>query len=638
MQLAEIINQFHFIRPAWLWALVVLVILLWLYARAVHTSRSWQAVCDPQLLPYILAVIPGRTKRWPLFIIAFTGLLIIIALAGPVWQQLEQPVFREQSALVIVLDLSRSMDAADIKPSRVARARLKIIDILKQRNEGQTALVVYAADAFVVSPLTDDAETIIAQVPSLSTSLMPNQGSRPDLALAKAAQLLQQAGVPRGEILLVSDGAEGDMLTNTITDLTQKGHRLSVLGVGTTQGVPVALEGGGFLKDRDGAIVVPKLDEQALHSVALQGGGRYRTLATDDSDMQSFLADFEASRLDTVENETGFKADIWREEGPWLLLLVIPLAALVFRRGYLVVFLLLWLPVPQPAYAMSWEDLWSRPDQQASRALEQGDASKAAGLFTDPQWKAAAHYRAKDYQQSVDALGEINTPEAWYNKGNALARLGRLPDAIAAYDKALELDSRHEDARYNRDLLKKQMEQQPQEQSQQQSDQQQSQASDSKSGQDGQKSQSGQDKSQQDNSQQNQSAQNQQGSKSGSTSSADEKDSSQQQQQQGQLAGNEKKEDGSANSLQPDNKNKQTDASKQDAMNAARQEKDPQKDGDKTARAQAMADMIERSEIEQANEQWLRRIPDDPGGLLRRKFQYQSQQNRRQQSQEAQPW
>ena len=164
MQLAEITSQFHFIRPLWLWAIVVLIILLWIQSRSVRTSRSWQAVCDPQLLPYILSSVPGNKKRWPLVITAFSGLLIILALAGPTWKQLEQPVFREQSALVIVMDLSRSMDAADIKPSRIARARLKIIDILKQRNEGQTALIVYAAEAFVVSPLTDDADTIIAQV------------------------------------------------------------------------------------------------------------------------------------------------------------------------------------------------------------------------------------------------------------------------------------------------------------------------------------------------------------------------------------------------------------------------------------------------------------------------------------------
>jgi len=622
----------------WLWAILILIILLWMQSRLVRTSRSWQAVCDPQLLPHILSGTTGGVKHWPLFIMAFSGILIILALAGPAWKQLEQPVFREQSALVIVMDLSRSMDAADIKPSRVARGRLKIIDILKQRNEGQTALIVYAAEAFVVSPLTDDAETIIAQVPSLSTSLMPNQGSRPDLALEKAMQLLQQAGVPRGDILLVTDGVNNDMLKNTITGLTHKGHRLSVLGAGTTEGAPIAIAGGGFLKDRDGSIVIPKLDEHALHSLALQGGGRYRTLTTDDSDIESILSDFVTRRLDAMERQAGFKADIWREEGPWLLLLVIPFAAMAFRRGYLLVLLFVCLPIPGPAHAFGWNDLWLRPDQQAAHAFEQGDADKAAELFDNPQWRAAAYYRAKDYQQSVATLEGINTPDALYNRGNALAQLGRLPEAIAAYDKALELDKNHEDARYNRELLKKQLELQSQNQgrSQGQSQQQQSQDSDAASG-----PQHDQAQAQNAQSQQNQTGQKQQqdqvqNSESDQAAASDQQGRAQQQLRQAN--GDEQQDEfGAANEQTGDEKN-EADADKHNMMNAARENESQQQDGEQTTQAQAMTDMTEHSEVQQANEQWLRRIPDDPGGLLRRKFQYQSQQNRGQQSQEEQSW
>jgi len=651
MHFTENFNQFHFIRPAWLWAIVVLIVLLWIQSRNIRSSRSWQAVCDPQLLPYILSSMPGSKKRWPLFIIAFTGVLIILALAGPAWKQLEQPVFREQSALVIVMDLSRSMDAADIKPSRVARARLKIIDILKQRNEGQTALIVYAADAFVVSPLTDDAETIIAQVPSLSTSLMPSQGSRPDLALEKAMHLLQQAGVPRGDMLLVTDSADNSMLKDTVKKLTGKGHRLSVLGVGTVEGAPIAIEGGGFLKDRDGSIVIPKLDEQALHSLALQGGGRYRTLATDESDIDSLLANLESGCLDAAEKQAGFKADIWREEGPWLLLLVIPIAALAFRRGYLLLFVFLCLPLPVPANALTWTDLWSRPDQQASQALERGEADKAARLFEDPQWQAAAHYRARDYQQSIKALEGINTPDALYNKGNALAQLGRYPEAIAAYEEALKLDPQHEDARYNRDLIKKQMEQQSknqsqsqsqdqsrdqsQSQSEQQSQQQQSQNSESKSGQQDNQTQAQNSQSQQNQPGTQQDQNQQQGNEHNQASPADQQDS--QQQQSMQASRDRQQDDDGVRNESADSEESKADGAKENSVSAMR-ENENQQDGEQVTQAQAMADMTEHSEVEQANEQWLRRIPDDPGGLLRRKFQYQSQQNSRQQNQEEQPW
>jgi len=182
MNLDEMMLGFHFLRPWWLLLLPCLMLILWYLRRARLQSRRWQSVCDAALLPHLLISESGvRQRRGVLLMVALVGLLAITAMAGPAWKQLEQPVFRDQSALVLMLDLSRSMDATDVKPTRLTRARLKLIDMLKQRKEGQSALIVYAADAFVVSPLTEDAETIIAQISSLQTTLMPQQGSRPDL-------------------------------------------------------------------------------------------------------------------------------------------------------------------------------------------------------------------------------------------------------------------------------------------------------------------------------------------------------------------------------------------------------------------------------------------------------------------------
>lgn len=629
MNFTEIINQFHFIRPAWLWAIAVLALLLWIYSRHRRTSRNWQAVCDPALLPHVLSTLPGRERRWPLFIIALTGVITILALAGPTWKQREQPVFREKSALVIVLDLSRSMDAEDIKPSRITRARLKVIDILKQRHEGQTALIVYAAEAFVVSPLTDDADTIIAQVPALSTSLMPSQGSRPDIALHKAMQLMQQAGVPRGDILLVTDGIDDLRLDDTMAKLTQKGDHLSVLGVGTSEGSPIAMEGGGFLKDSDGSIVIPKLDEEALHSLALQGGGRYRTLAANDSDIEALLPAFRADHLDAGKKQAGFNADIWLEEGPWLLLLVIPFAAMAFRRGYLLVLLLMYLSLPHPAYALTWSDLWSRPDQQAAHALKKGDPGKAAELFQDPQWRATAYYRAKDYQQSIKALEGIDTPNALYNKGNALAKLGRLQEAINAYNEALKLDPKDEDAHYNRDLLKKQLQQQNQSSNK---------SGDQNKDQSQQSQQSSQESGQEDNRNQQQGSQSQQDQKQGQEHGKEKNPDTASRQLQTQQGQSDRQEDNSlATGKKNTDQNNETHSGNQDMMNAQEKDKDQSHDNQQL-QAQATDDLDEDKEAQQANEQWLRRIPDDPGGLLRRKFLYQSQQNRGNQPQEEHPW
>ncbi|MFT5657895.1 MAG: Ca-activated chloride channel family protein, partial [Gammaproteobacteria bacterium] len=200
------IEQFHFLRPAWLLTLLPLAFVIWQMLKTQRSSRSWQAVVDPALLPYLLTGEKSVRSRSPMILVGTVAALLVISLAGPVWDKLAQPVFKQQSALVIALDLSRSMDANDIKPSRLTRARHKIADILTKLKEGQTALVVYAADAFSVVPLTDDGATINALLPGLTTDMMPVQGSRADQALIQAYALFENTGLVRGDMLLVSDG------------------------------------------------------------------------------------------------------------------------------------------------------------------------------------------------------------------------------------------------------------------------------------------------------------------------------------------------------------------------------------------------------------------------------------------------
>ena len=215
------IDQFHFLRPLWLLALILLVIFLWHRFNHRVSSRSWQKVVDAALLPHLLSG-KGEGRQSTLWaVLGMVAGLAIIALAGPVWEKLPQPIFRQQSGLVIALDLSRSMDSGDIKPSRLTRGRHKVADILKLRNEGQSALIAYAADAFVVTPLTEDTATINALLPSLSTEIMPSQGSQADKALSQALDLFINAGVTGGDILLVSDGFN-DTEVNAMQAMLQK--------------------------------------------------------------------------------------------------------------------------------------------------------------------------------------------------------------------------------------------------------------------------------------------------------------------------------------------------------------------------------------------------------------------------------
>ena len=625
----EMISAFHFLRPLWLLALLPLAALLWLMWRQRLVSRSWQRVVDPQLLAHLLIGKNARQGPWVMVAVGFGGLLAIVALAGPAWQKLAQPVFRQQSALVLVLDLSRSMDAADIKPSRLERAKLKLRDILNQQKEGETALIVYAATPFVVSPLTTDAQTIVSQLEVLTPALMPAQGSRPDRAISLAQKLLKQAGVTHGGVLLISDGlngSESDSLRTAIGHLVEAGHRLSVLGVGTPAGAPIPDPNGGFVESDDGAIVIPKLDDASLAALARQGHGAYRRLSPDDNDFRALLAPFKRS-LDQQQDKKvdGLMSDQWRDEGPWLLLPLLLLGALAFRRGYLVVLLLIILPQAHPAYASGWNSLWLRDDQRGQQAMDARQPQLAARLFHDPQWRAAADYRAGNYQAALDSLKGIDTAEADYNRGNALAQLGRLPEALQAYDAALKRDPKLGDASYNRNLVENILKKQQQNQQKNQQQNQQNAGNQQHSSQNGQQGKSaGQ-------SQQTppQSAQGNQPSKNESG-------------QSGQNQGNTDKQkpgaghqqntaSGQAGTQQP---NQATPAQAQGQPLPQAVDQNPAPSG----RAQVAADAQQRKQLQQADEQWLRRIPDDPGGLWRRKFLYQYKQQQQFQQSEKQPW
>ncbi len=437
--------HFYFTRPFWFLALLPVIFLLW-WQLTVRREEVWQKVCDPHLLPHLLVNVKPRQKYVALVLLGLGWLLTILALAGPTWSKSPQSLYRSQLATVLILDLSRSMDAQDISPSRLSRARHKMWEILKRAQEGQTALLVFAGDVHIVSPLTDDAATIASLIPALNTDLMPLLGTQTHLALQKTGELLERAG----KIILITDGLEDIKKSLAAAHrLKFQGHQLSILGVGTDEGAPIPLKKGGFIKDKQGLIVHSRLETEMLIALAKAGGGVYSALTTDNSDLKKLL---KLSRFDSgseLMNQQG-----GQDQGYWLLLLLLPLAALSFRRGWLSLLLVgIIIGSPQPAYAINWDDLWLRSDQQGARALEKN--AEAAHLFHSPEWKGVAYYRARQYQKAADAFKQLNTALAHYNRGNALAFLGKLEEAIIAYQKALKKNPQHIDAKHNLDIVKR---------------------------------------------------------------------------------------------------------------------------------------------------------------------------------------
>lgn len=584
------LQALHLLRPDWLWALLALPALWALWRLRQRRGNVWRNVVDAHLLPHLLEH-GGKRVRDATWLGALGYLVAVLALAGPSWRQTEQPLWQSQAPLVIAIDLSSAITASDLPPSRLLQARAKLATLLRERAGGQVALVAYAGEAFTVAPLTDDAANVALFLDALEPEVMPVDGQNVGQAIDVSVQLMQQAGFERGDILLLSDQASTSGATAAASALAQ-GFRVSALGLGTASGAPY--------RDASGRIARARLDAPSLQALAGAGGGTYQPLARDDSDLQALgVLDPEAAEAGSARGKKGLA---WQDEGYWLLPALMLLALFAFRRGgaFAVVMLCVLLPVAMPVRAQaqgqaqaterSW---WQRPDQQQHARIERG----------------ADAYRKGDFAAAEQSFTGIDSATAHYNQGNALAKQGRLDDAIAAYDRALKLEPDMEDAIENRKVVDAARKRQK------------------GGGGDDDNKQQGKDKSPPKPGQQNKSKQ-------------DPEQQSQPPPQSGQSPATPPESGGAPPDPQTGKPSEsQPDANAQAAADAAQRQRMEQAiaqarergEGAEKAGAQgnAPAETPEQRERRQAVEAWLRRVPDDPGGLLKTKFRLEYERRQR---------
>lgn len=599
--MTEFFTHIHFLRPAWLLTIpLVLIVMHWRINKM--ATAGWSRHIAKDKLPHLL-ITPETTATRANWWLLLPLVICCIALAGPSWQSLPGKTAANRQAMVIVFDLSPSMLAQDIKPSRLARARLKLIDLLRTRVDGETALIVYAGDAHRVSPLTDDAAIIEALVPTLHPGIMPLSGSHPERAMELAQSLFSGAELSRGDIVLITDGVHPTAAEN-IKNSLPRGYRLSILGVGTRSGAPIPADNAGFLRDANDQIIIASLNDTLLANLADYFDGRYRQVTSDNEDIEALsnLATLPFSAKITHNVQT---FDSEHDAGYWLVLLLLPVAAYTFRRHLIWAILPLAI-IPQDSYAWSWTEFWFSNDQQAMGALKKGNTEQAAKLFEHPQWKAIAHYRNGNYQQAAQIFSKGNTADDLYNLGNSEALSGNLERAVTAFDSALALDSSHADALYNRNLLQAIIHQRKDDEEEEEQREEENNRRGSGGGTDD-------------------------GESTDTDTSAQTTSGSEQQKLGGTAGGTESL---NQQALQNGGQSSSSPGEQEPVGNNASDATPVQQSGAITSRldgagtvADSSALEIEDSESTVLNpysEQWLRTLPKDPGGYMRRKFQYQA--------------
>ncbi|MCE7657555.1 VWA domain-containing protein [Vibrio fluvialis] len=451
-------SDFVFLSPLWLLALIPLGgLVLWLSRRAKN-----QTLIAPHLAS-ALGLASPKSQRGALHLLGLSWLIAVTALAGPSFEKQPRPSYSNSSARVVVMDMSLSLHATDIKPNRLAQARYKVLDLLKGWQEGSTALVAYAGDAYTVSPLTSDSATIANLVPNLSPEIMPFPGANAASGVKLAIEMLKNAGLNRGDIILLADDLDSSESKAIRALLDGTNWTLMIVGIGSQAGAPIPLDDGSLLKTDAGQTVVAKTDFAAMQSLASAVNGVFTPYRADGSDVERILAETRSEKPVTGSKNAQTISD-QVNNGYWLVVLLLAPALLLFRRGFVFVALLgLTLGLHTPTAEAS---PWLNRDQQAMQAFEQKDYQHAAEQFSDPQWQGIARYEAKDYQGAIDALSQVAKPDSrtQYNLANAYAQAGQLEKARDLYQQLLQTEPDNADAKHNLQVVEQALKQQQQQQ------------------------------------------------------------------------------------------------------------------------------------------------------------------------------
>lgn len=444
----------HFTRPYWLVLIAAIVLLTLFVNKNPLVNNRINKLIDPNLRQHL--VYKDATSRLNKWLGLAVAISLCLGLAGISWTKAPSTQFENTRKTVMVVDQSLSMYATDIKPNRQTQLKQSVRDILTQSKEGDIALVAFAGEGFVISPFSQDRDTITHFLLALEPIIMPVYGSDLSSGIETALSLSNDDTSPLHLIVFTDDLSEQDKVEIPAL-LNNRNTQLDLIAVGTETPAIITLPDGQILR-QNGRNILPVTPLQELANLTESLGGRF---------YQGRLSPDDVSRITDVSldnqsiQQAQNKSIQWIEQGHWFALPFVIWLAFQFRKGMLLMMMLTLFTLPSEKVQASPLDWFKTKDQKGQQAVDQGDWQTADQYFQQPNWKAASSYALENYPTTAEALQSIERSAADnYNLGNALALLGNVQEAISAYEKALEQDPSLSVAQENLDYLKQYQEKQ----------------------------------------------------------------------------------------------------------------------------------------------------------------------------------
>ncbi|MBB6095197.1 hypothetical protein HNQ60_004087 [Povalibacter uvarum] len=324
-------TAFHFLRPWWLLLIPMAVAISWLWRRRFDAFGPWRNLVDERLLKHLLVNPKPALGLRPIDSIAIAMALSGLAVAGPTWEREPPPFGQDLAPMIVALDLSPSMNAIDAPPSRLERAKQKVQDLLKLRKGSRTGLVVYSGSAHLVLPPAEDAALMDLYLPALQSSLMPKAGRDAAAALRIAGELLAKEQTV-GTVLFITDGFDTKQI-DAFRAFSSGNQQALLLTVGTVDGGPLRDPDGNIQTDENGRPLRAAMDKDSLEQLASAADIPVASLTLDDADIE-WVQRRAQHHLRIVEASSGTMR--WKEFGYYLCFPIALLAALWFRRGWVV--------------------------------------------------------------------------------------------------------------------------------------------------------------------------------------------------------------------------------------------------------------------------------------------------------------